>query len=51
MRTMRRTAVLFAVLLLAGTQAFAEKLKGFLWEVSPQAIVVDGENVRLGPDT
>ena len=51
MRTMRRTAVLFAVLLLAGTDAFAEKLKGFLWEASPQAIVVDGENVRLGPET
>ena len=51
MRTTRRAALCCAVLVLAASPAFAEKLKGFLWEASPQAIVVDGETVRLGPDT
>jgi predicted Zn-dependent protease len=51
MQTMRRAAVFCAVLVLAGSTAFAEKLKGFLWEASPSAIVVDGESVRLMADT
>ena len=44
----------FAVLvvsLLAAASAQAERLKGFIWEASPSAIVVDGQAVRLGPET
>jgi hypothetical protein len=50
MRTVRH-AVACAVLVLAAATASAEKLKGFLWETSPSAIVVDGEKVALTADT
>jgi predicted Zn-dependent protease len=46
-----RTIVSCAVLLLVGTAASADKVKGFIWEASPYAIVVDGEKVALTPDT
>src|SRR5262245_4723825 len=51
MRTIRRAAVSCAVLLLASTTAFAETLRGFLWEASPTAISVDGQGVRIASDT
>jgi Protein of unknown function (DUF3604)/Domain of unknown function (DUF5666) len=51
MRTIQGAAVSCAVLLLAESTAFAERLRGFLWEASPSAIVVDGESVRMAPDT
>ena len=51
MASIRRAAVSAAVFLLATSSASAERLKGFLWEASSQAIVVDGESVRLAPDT
>jgi predicted Zn-dependent protease len=50
MRTIR-SVVACAGLLLAAASASAEKIAGFLWEVSPSAIVVDGESVRLVPET
>jgi len=49
---MRKTAfVVPVVYMLAAGSAQAEKLKGFIWEASPSAIVVEGQTVRLGPDT
>jgi hypothetical protein len=51
MGTMRRAVVCCAAVLLAASSASAERLKGFLWEASSSAIVVDGESVRLAPDT
>src|SRR5262245_65516364 len=51
MRTIQRAAVSCAVLLLASTTAFAETLRGFLWEASPTAISVDGQGVRIASDT
>jgi predicted Zn-dependent protease len=43
-------AVTVLLLLLPGT-TFAEVLKGFLWEASGGAIVVEGQAVRILPDT
>ena len=37
--------------LLVADRGYAEKLKGFLLDVSPTAIVVDGQTIRLTPDT
>jgi predicted Zn-dependent protease len=51
MRLSNRTIVAVAVYLLAASVASADKLKGFLWEVSPSTIVVEGQAVSLGPDT
>jgi len=49
---MNRRTVLFAVLsALAAASAHAERIKGFIWEASPAAIVVEGQNVRLAPET
>src|SRR5215475_12228267 len=49
---MKRTVfVVVVVSLLASANAQAEKLKGFVWEASPSAIVVEGQTVRLGPET
>lgn len=49
---MKRSAlVVLALSLLAAADARAERLKGFLWETSPSAIVVEGQTVRLGPET
>ncbi len=39
------------VFLLAAASAQADKLKGFIWEASPSAIVVEGQTVRLAPET
>ena len=50
MRTVR-SAVACILFTLAATAASAEKLKGFLWEASPSAIVVDGDKVALTADT
>ena len=50
MRT-TRSVVSCAVLLLAGTVASAEKLKGFIVEASPSLINVDGQKVALTADT
>lgn len=49
---MKKTA--FAVLvvsLLAAAVARAEKLKGYIWEASASSIVVEGQTVRLAPET
>jgi predicted Zn-dependent protease len=48
---MKRTLVLGVVSLLAATSASADKLKGFLWEASPASIVVEGQTVRIAPET
>lgn len=49
---MKETAfVVLAVSLLAGANAQAEKLRGYIWEASASSIVVEGEAVRLAPDT
>ena len=46
------TLVLALVTLLAAADnSFAEKLKGFLWEVSAFSIVVEGQTVRIAPET
>jgi beta-barrel assembly-enhancing protease len=47
----KTTFVVLVVTLLAAASAQAEKLKGFIWEASPSAIVVEGQTVRLGPET
>ena len=47
----RQTLVLAVASLLAVASARAEKLKGYIWEASPSAIVVEGETVRLAPET
>jgi len=51
MRLNNRTIVAVAVCLLAASVASADKLKGYLWEVSPASIVVEGQAVSLGPET
>jgi predicted Zn-dependent protease len=43
--------VLAIVFLLAAVSAQADKLKGFIWEASPSALVVEGQTVRLAPET
>jgi len=43
--------VLAIACLLVADRGYAEKLKGFLSDVSPAAIVVDGQTIRLAPDT
>ncbi|HET6900598.1 MAG TPA: tetratricopeptide repeat protein [Vicinamibacteria bacterium] len=48
---MKKTAFVVLVVTLVAARAQAEKLKGFIWEVSPSAIVVEGQMVRLGPET
>jgi predicted Zn-dependent protease len=47
----RLTLTLAAACLLVADRGYAEKLKGFLWEASPTAIVVEGQRIRLTPDT
>jgi hypothetical protein len=49
---MKKQILVLAVvsLLLAGS-AWAEKLKGYLSEASASSIVVDGQTIRIGPDT
>jgi len=47
----RQAFVLAVVSLLAAESGYAEKLKGYLWEASPSAIVVEGQTVRLAPET
>ena len=49
---MKKTSfVVIAVSLLAAASAQAERLKGYIWEASPSAIVVEGKTVHLGPET
>jgi predicted Zn-dependent protease len=45
------TLTLSVAFLLVADRGYAEKVKGFLWEVSPTAIVVEGQSIRLTPDT
>jgi predicted Zn-dependent protease len=47
----RKILVLAVVSLLVADRAFAEKVKGYLWEVSPSSIVVEGQAIRLTPET
>lgn len=47
----RLTLALSVTCLLVASHAHAEKLKGFLWEVSPAAIVVEGQTIRMTADT
>jgi beta-barrel assembly-enhancing protease len=45
------TFVVLAVSLLAAASASAERLKGFISEASSSSIVVEGQTVRLSPET
>ncbi|HET7294401.1 MAG TPA: tetratricopeptide repeat protein [Vicinamibacteria bacterium] len=47
----KTSVVVLAVSMLAAANSEAERLKGYIWEASPSAIVVDGETVRLAPET
>ena len=47
----RTTFVVLVVSLLAAASAQAERLKGFIWEASASSIVVEGETVRIAPET
>ena len=46
-----KTLVLAVAALLTANICYAETLKGFLWEASTGFIVVEGQSVRLTPDT
>jgi predicted Zn-dependent protease len=49
---MKRQTLVFALLfLLSASTGYADTLKGFIWESSVSTIVVDGQPVRLVPDT
>ena len=49
---MKRQTLTFLVLfLLVADRGYAEKLKGYLWEASPTSIVLEGQSIRLAPDT
>jgi hypothetical protein len=48
---MKTTFVMLVVSLLAAASAQAKRLKGFIWEASASSIVVEGETVRLAPET
>ena len=49
---MKRTRLALAVLaLLVATTSYADTLKGYLWEATPAFIVVEGQGVRLLPET
>jgi predicted Zn-dependent protease len=50
MRTFRHLLLSAAALAFA-TSAYADRIKGFLWEASTAAISVDGQKMRLTPDT
>jgi hypothetical protein len=47
----KQILVLTVVSLLLAESAWAEKLKGYLSEASASSIVVDGQTIRIGPDT
>jgi beta-barrel assembly-enhancing protease len=47
----RLTLTLSIAFQLVASHGYAEKLKGFLLDVSPTAIVVEGQTIRLTPDT
>jgi predicted Zn-dependent protease len=47
----KTTFVALVVSVLAAATAQAERLKGFVWEASPSSIVVEGQAVRLAPET
>jgi predicted Zn-dependent protease len=47
----RLTLAVTVVLLLVPASTFAETLKGYIWEASTGALVVEGRSVRLMPDT
>ena len=38
-------------LFLVADRGYAEKLKGYLWEASVSSIVVEGQAIRLTPET
>ena len=46
-----RTLGLVVVSVLVAASARAEKLNGYIWEASPSALVVEGQTVRLVPET
>jgi predicted Zn-dependent protease len=46
-----QTFVVAVVSVLLAQSAHAEKLKGYLWEASLSAIVVEGQAIRLTPET
>ena len=49
---MKRLPFILAIAcLLVADRGYAEKLKGFLWEVSPTAIVVEGQTIAMTADT
>ena len=49
---MKKLTLVFAVVaLLLAESSYAETLKGFLWEASAGFIVVEGQSVRLTPET
>ena len=47
----RQPFLLTLLFVLAASSSFAETLKGYIWEASAGAIVVEGRPVRLVPDT
>ena len=48
---MKRTALVAAVVSLLAASAQAERIKGYISEASASAIVVEGQAIRLGPET
>jgi predicted Zn-dependent protease len=50
-RSMKRVTLVFVALLFVADLAHAERLKGYLWEVSSSSIVVEGQTIRLTPET
>src|SRR5262249_886412 len=49
---MKLRAVVFTALSLFVAQTtLAEKVRGFLWQASPSLIVVEGQKIRLAPET
>ena len=46
-----RVVVIAVVALLVASSSYAETLKGYLWEVSAAFITVEGQSIRLTPQT
>jgi predicted Zn-dependent protease len=48
---MKRAALVVAVMCLLVSSALAESIKGYISEASASSIVVEGQEIRLGPET
>jgi predicted Zn-dependent protease len=51
MRTHKVLGVGLALLLLVSTSAYAEKIKGYIWDIQGTAVVVEGVTVQIVPNT